>query len=341
MDRPIIFITRSWYGTGGMQQLSRDLSRELGSLYRERFCTIKPAVPGILGWVLLCITALKTAWLVRGKHASIHMGDASLLPLGYMLKCISGARLSATVCGLDVIYPAWWYQMFMRRSLPHADTLVCISNATRNAVIARGAQEARTIVIPCGIGDVAVSRGADSMQLLTVGRLIPRKGVAWFIEHALPLILREIPEVTYLILGAGPEEVRIRQIIQRHNLQNVVMLIPQSTHEERNQHLSSAAVFVAPNILRAGDMEGFGIVCIEASAHGTPVAAARLEGLIDAVIEGETGALFESTNAEDCARVVIALLQKRMNAQSIAHATQSYFNWDSLIIRYQHEVFAR
>lgn len=337
--RPILLVTRAWRGRGGMQRLSRDLCREAVAAYGDAVTCVHPESRGFAGLVMLCLRACIAAVRLRAMRPRIHLCDAALLPLGVLLRRIAGGRLSVTACGLDVVHDAPWYAWLMHRFLTRADGYVAISEATAEALVARGVPRGKISVIPCGFRPAESPAETDPRLLVTVGRLIPRKGVGWFLEHVYPRILQRVPDARYVIVGAGPEEARIRAIIDRLNLRDAVELKTDCTDDERDMLLSRAAVFVAPNVPVRGDMEGFGIVCIEAAGRGTPVAAARLEGLRDAVIEGETGAFFHPADADSCEGAVVALLMEPPSRAAVARAAAGQYGWDAVFPLYRTHVF--
>lgn len=98
--------------------------------------------------------------------------------------------------------------------------------------------------------------------------------------------------------------------------------------------MEHAMLFVAPNIVVKGDMEGFGIVCIQASDSGLQVASAYIEGLRDAVIPGQTGQFFESGNADDCVRVIHDMLAVPLSPSAVHAATAESFSWSRLVPLY-------
>ncbi len=104
--------------------------------------------------------------------------------------------------------------------------------------------------------------------------------------------------------------------------------------------LHTASVFVAPNVRVPGDMEGFGIVCLEAGESGLQVAAANIEGLTDAVIDGQTGRLFASRNTDDCMRMIDEMLKRPLDPVSVRMKTLDHFSWNRLIPLYNN-VFDR
>lgn len=338
----ILIVTRKWHGIGGMQRLSRDLCQEATAVYGNGVRCCYPHSDGVTGLMSMGLRSCISAFTLRGTNPRIHVCDASLLPLGSMLRRISSGQLSVTACGLDVTYQALWYEWLMRYFLGIADVYVAISHATAAELVKRGVQKKKIIVIPCGVspGATAVQEPVtDDRLLLTVGRLIPRKGTAWFLSHVFPRILQEMPDVRYVIAGSGPEEEHIRLIIKQLNLGNSVELKTDCSDKQRDELLSGAAVFVVPNIPVSGDIEGFGIACIEAAVRGTPVAAAHLEGLRDAVIDGETGRFFEPADAASCMETVLSLLHHPLSRSAVSSSALQHYGWDVVFPMYRRHVF--
>ena len=344
----ILFITRKWEGHGGMQQLSRDLWRGMQETYGEcaRLCTLTQSPFFATRYSLfitfvgrVVVVGIITVW--RGGH--VHLGDASLAPLGWLLKRVGRGRVTVTVCGLDVIWPRWWYQWMLRQMLPAMDRVVCISRATAEEVWKRGVDPGRVRIIPCGVWpverSVAIPALAGAPLLLTVGRLVPRKGVAWFVREVVTILLHNFPHFQYWIIGSGPQELLIKKFIQERALKECVHLLGELDDAEREECFTQADLFVVPNISISGDMEGFGIACIEASVRGVPVVAARCDGLPDAVIDGKTGRLFTSGDAENCVKVIREVTGGKWDSKQIARATLEHYGWSVLFQRYRDEVF--
>jgi len=93
-----------------------------------------------------------------------------------------------------------------------------------------------------------------------------------------------------------------------------------------------------PNIPVAGDMEGQGIVCIEASIRGIPVCASRLEGVKDAIVEEKTGRFYQPENAAECASVILEMLENLMDSGGVRTETVKNFAWNSIYARYRQEL---
>jgi len=215
------------------------------------------------------------------------------------------------VHGLDLVYGSRLYQWYLRMFL-YADTYVAISAATRRLAESRGLDPVTVITIGVAADFFKIERRPDAdpevaaarknrLVLLTTGRLIPRKGVAWFVSHVLPRL-----DVLYTVVGGGRDYERIKQAANDAGVSDKMLLIWQPESERLHQLFASADVFVMPNIPIPNDVEGFGIVGIEGAASGLPVVASRLEGIPDAVTDGESGILVEPANAD----AYVAAIQK-------------------------------
>lgn len=314
-----------------MQRLNRDVVRFVGAS-RERFVCVHPYRRTLWSFVSFVCRALIASVGYRQAQGRVHVGDAAALPLGYLCARLGRMKLSVTACGLDVIHRNWFYQQMIRFCLHRCDQVICISEATAEEVRMRGVPENRMTIIPCGIDPSLpfVETVRDPHLLLTVGRLVKRKGVAWFLEHVFPVLLRDFPDLRYVIVGDGSVRRHIQSIIRKHHLHDSVMLCTNVSDEDRTELLHGSTVFVAPNIHVKGDMEGFGIVCLEAAAAGLPVAAANIEGLKDAVVEGKTGMFFASENAEDCVRIITQMVNHPLDPQGVHDAVMRQFAWTRL-----------
>lgn len=339
----MLLVARSWHGTGGLQQLNRDLWRGIRQTFPQA-TIIRPQGNSRVALIACMLRAIVVGIAVGRSGGQVHLGDASLCVIGVFIHRLTGARVTVTVAGLDVIYPARWYQWLLRRSLPSMHRVCAISRATAEAVAARGVPKERIVEIPCGLwmDDVPALRSTVPAQpvLLSVCRLVERKGIAWFLDAVMPRLIERFPTIDYRIIGDGPERMRMEKIIAERSLQSHVHLLGAVDTLERQRQLAEASLLITPNIRVAGDMEGFGIACIEASACGVPVAASDSGGLRDAVIDGKTGMHFRAGNADDALRVIDALLRSPLDRSTVRATTLHSFDWSHLLIRYEHDVFA-
>ena len=150
-----------------------------------------------------------------------------------------------------------------RRVLSRARLVVCASNALAEAARELGAHEVR--VVPSGVElPEAVGEPASPPEVLFVGRLSPEKGILELVQAA--------DGMTLVVAGDGPLRDRVPQargFVPRHEL---------------GPFFERAAVVAVPS-----HREGFGVACLEAMAHGRPVVASSVGGLLDLVVDGETG----------------------------------------------------
>ncbi|MBA3490309.1 MAG: glycosyltransferase family 4 protein [Longispora sp.] len=128
--------------------------------------------------------------------------------------------------------------------------------------------------------------------IVCVSRLVPRKGQDSLIQ-ALPEVISRVPDVRLLLVGGGPYESRLIKLAAALEVSDAVVTTGSVRHAELPSHYAAGNVFAMPCRTRAAglDVEGLGIVFLEASAIGLPVVAGNSGGSPDAVVDGETGYL--------------------------------------------------
>lgn len=346
MEPRFLFITRNYPPKiGGLEAYSFNLIHEFEKRNQTYKITLTKSNRHLF-WFFpySLLKALYICW----KHdvGYIHLCDALLSPVGVLLKLLTRAKISISVVGLDITYRNFFYQLLVPRCVHRMDQVICISRATRYECISRGIPSSRCTVIPIGINptdaylplskeDVRheLEKIADvSLQnhtvLLTVGRLVKRKGVAWFVEHVMPQL---DARYLYLIVGAGPQKDRIQQLVARHQLEDCVFLLGKRPNAERNILLNASDMFIMPNITVPGDVEGFGMVAIEAGSCGLPVIASNLQGIRDAVLDGKSGILVEERNAN---AYLTAIQNMPLDREQIRTTVLSTFNWAAIYDQY-------
>jgi len=322
---------------GGMEQLSYALSLEFPKHEPTTLLTWGKSQK-YLPFVVLYFFVRSLLLIPKKKITHIHIGDGLLSPLGLLLKIIFKIKVTSTIVGLDVTFNFPGYQLLIPACLKRLDKIICISSAVRDECIARGIPEENCIVIPCGVYSTdwithATRRDLETTiykdignkkVIITVGRLVKRKGIAWFVQYIMP----KLENTLYLIIGEGPEKGKIKKILKKLHLQEKVMLLGKISDEELKIIYNTADVFVMPNIPVSHTMEGFGIVAIEASSTGLPVVASNIEGISSAVLDGKTGYLVESMNAEEFIHGIkkAQILDKK----EIADATRQHYSWQEI-----------
>ena len=149
------------------------------------------------------------------------------------------------------------------------------------------------------------------LVLLTVGRLQRRKGHDKVIE-ALPSILEHVPNLVYLIAGDGEEEPALKQLAEQRGVTEAVRFLGRIAEDQLPSLYNLSDIFLMANrTMPGGDVEGFGIVFLEASACGKPVVGGRSGGTADAVRDGVTGLLIDGESPESITEAVVRLARNR------------------------------
>lgn len=169
--------------------------------------------------------------------------------------------------------------------------------------------------------------------LLTVGRLVPRKGID-IVLQALPQVLEVYPTLLYRIAGHGPDEQRLRALTAQLCLEHAVQFVGVVPPTQLPDLYRDAQIFVMPSReeQQQASIEGFGITYLEASASGLPVVAGRSGGAVEAVRDGETGFLVNPHDPKALANKLICLLQDRRLRGQLGSCGRKWIetemNWD-------------
>ena len=268
-----------------------------------------------------------------------------------------GVRTAAIVHGLDVTMPFGPYQWFVPKVFDALDRVLPVSRATGEACTNRGLPPAKLKVVPNGIDpnrfrapgaraderqrlkaaldDPASPLPDDALLLCSVGRQVERKGFAWFIDHVLPTLPQN---VHYWLAGDGPRAEAIQAAIDRNDLHDRVRRLGRVSNDDLGRLYRGSDLFVMPNVPVEGDMEGFGVVMLEAGQNGTPAIASRLEGIRDVITDGQNGHLVEPQSPE-AFREAILLYHDAPEAlahfsRSAREHTQSTFGWPAVAQTY-------
>ena len=203
--------------------------------------------------------------------------------------------------------------------LGRADLILTNSEFSRQRLEALGCGAGKTEVIPAGVatesftpGDGAEIRrelgiGADDPVLLTVGRLDFRKGHDSVIA-ALPPLLKEFPALRYVIVGEGPERGKLAALARDKGVAERVLFAGFQPDERLPAYYRACDVFVMHNRTLPNDVEGFGLVFLEANACGKPVVGGRSGGAAEAIVHGATGFLVEPDDVQALVQTLRKLL---------------------------------
>jgi glycosyltransferase involved in cell wall biosynthesis len=336
-----------------MELFARDLSQALVAHEGVDLKVVKWGGSGRVKAVLIALPYLfirALGALCRRRVDIIHVQDGLLAPAGYILSRLFRKPFVVVIHGLDITYRNRLFRFVVPWTVRRADRVICISQAAADEAAQRGVPTDRLQVIPLAVNDElhgttsradlldALNLPTDSKLLLTVGRLVERKGVAWFIEQVLPELVEHYPQLIYLVAGEGQARPAIEAAIKRTNLGTHVRLLSTITDELYQAVYNGADVFVMPNIAVPGDVEGFGLVLLEASLCALPVVAADTEGISDTVIDGQNGILVPSGDGAAFQREVGRLLHDaaaaRRFGQQSRYFTLKHYQWGMLVEQY-------
>jgi glycosyltransferase involved in cell wall biosynthesis len=361
----VLFVTHSFAphgrplaNVGGMQRVATELHAALDRHPRVALDTL--ALRSTARWYeartapFLARLLLRLPARARREGTDVllfsSMVTAVLAPA--LRRRLPGVRLAAIVHGRDVTLDVNAYQRWLPRAFAALDVVLPVSSATAEACVARGADPARIRVVPNGIDtrrfaalpahrearaalDRQLGLPGDALLLVSVGRQVKRKGTAWFVRDVLPLLP---PSVHYAVAGDGPEDEAIREAVAAGGAGERVHLLGRVTDDELGTLLGGGGLFVMPNVPVPGDMEGFGVVMLEAGLAGLPIVAADLEGIRDVVREGINGHLVPSLDAPAFVDAVTRYAADREGLARFAERARSYvegtFAWPAVAERY-------
>jgi glycosyltransferase involved in cell wall biosynthesis len=285
------------------------------------------------------------------KYDAVLLGDGVLASVGWLIKLFQpSVPVICTIHGLDLTYSSRIYQYFwIKKFLPRMDKIIAVSRATKDAAIERGIKKSKLEVIPNGINPWHKTSQHNQKQLekllhtscqektilLTIGRLVKRKGVHWFISHVMPNLN---DQYIYIIAGDGSEKERINLAIREFCLEKRVFCLGFVCDHTKAILYSNSDLFIQPNIKVSGDMEGFGIAVLEANLHGLPVLGSKLEGLEDSIIEEKNGWLVAPEKPSSFIKKIEEVTQSRQKLNQAGHDAKvfclEHFSWDKIADQY-------
>ncbi|MGK5557570.1 glycosyltransferase family 4 protein [Actinomadura kijaniata] len=256
---------------------------------------------------------------------SVLFGAAA--PLGLLAPALR-RRGAGRLVGITHGHEAGWASLpvargLLRRIGDGVDTLTYLGEYTRSRMaralspraasrMARLAPGVDETVFRAGAGgdEIRARHGlAGRPVVVCVSRLVPRKGQDALV-HAWPRVLRAVPDAALLLVGGGPYRADLERLAADRGVAGSVVFTGSVPWEELPAHYDAGDVFAMPCRTRRGglDVEGLGIVYLEASATGLPVVAGDSGGAPDAVLDGETGVVVPGRSVPDVAAALVDLL---------------------------------
>jgi phosphatidylinositol alpha-1,6-mannosyltransferase len=349
---------------GGMQRVALDLHRALTQSPEVKLFTFALhstwkqthlRTPFFMASLLLRIPFLVKAHNIEVVLFSSIVTAGLVIALSRILKYF-GASTFTIVHGRDVTLPSPILQKWvLPKVFAKINGVLPISNATAEACIERNLDPKKIAVVPNGFdfnrftSDLSKEQARTKLvQLLqiplppptsfilcSVGRHVERKGFHWFVDEVMPLLPDHIE---YWLAGEGDMTPRILQAIEKHGLESRVRLLGRISEEALHCLYRGGDMFVMPNIPIEGDMEGFGVVLLEAGICGMPSVAAELEGIQDVIQDGQNGRFAETGNADQFRNIILEYDADRakldaLSKKTVLHVSNS-FSWQSIVKKY-------
>ena len=253
-------------------------------------------------------------------------------------------------------HEVWWAKIFpfnfaIKRIGKSVDHLTYLGEFTHQAISKALSRKSATemVKIAPGIDTAHFIPQPDAMQkrkelglqdkkiIISVGRLVHRKGQDNLIQ-AMPAVLKEIPSAHLMLVGEGPYRKHLEKLVMKSSLEQNVTFAGRIMYDRLPSYLSAADLFAMPSRSRffGLEVEGLGIVYLEASACGIPVVAGNSGGAPDAVLEGVTGLCVDGTNIEQITGAIVEICR---DAERASHMGAAGRNW--IVDQWRWEIWSK
>ncbi|MFA5128590.1 MAG: glycosyltransferase family 4 protein [Patescibacteria group bacterium] len=287
-------------------------------------------------------------WRVARREKIEVILVSQVLPVGtvaMIVKKIFKIPYFISCHGMDILTAAGnpRKKKLMNKILEQASGVVANSEFTKKELVKLAVPENKIIIIyPCpgrmsGIAPERISEIknrlglADKKIILTVGRLVARKGQNKVIE-AMTEILKHVPNAIYVIVGDGLESEKLKIQSEKLKLENNILFTGEISEEKKLAFYQLCDVFIMTPRQIGADVEGFGTVYLEANQFGKPVVAGGSGGVGEAVADGVTGLVVDPENITQIAEAVIKILTDENLAKKMGEEgrerVEKEFEWE-------------
>ena len=301
---------------------------------------------------------LPTPRVVRAARKVIKQSEVEKVWFGAAAPLAISARFLRVgsvkkIVALSHGHEVWWSKVFpfnfaMKEIARSVDVLTFLGDYTGSVIKRNFKDRAKLIKIAPGIdishfkpeGDLSkvnavrseLKIGSEPL-ILSVGRLVHRKGQDKLIT-AMPKILAQRPDAKLLLIGQGPRKAKLDSLVAKYGIADSVIFLGSIAYTDLPKYLNVADLFVMPSRSRLMglEVEGLGIVYLEASACALPVIAGSSGGAPDALIDGRTGYVVDGRDIDQIADRVLHLIDNPKQAEEMGNAgrvwVESNWSWD-------------
>lgn len=378
-NRPLKVLMFGWNfppAIGGIEYVAQHLCRglcELGCDIRviARFgggdgnlCVIRPSAPGLLRYLFFSLVSGLRLIRSQSVRPDVLVCPGIVdAPVAYVLSRLFRIPYVVLAHGSDVVHKGFLYRIVMTFLFRRADGVCANSRATNQLLLAIGCHENHLRVINPGVctfgkmqeeGAQPPARKTGTAEnhrpvLITVGRVIRRKGIGEFINHVLPGLVEQFPDILYYVVGGDASESlvhrerlleQLQSLVKEKGLEGHVCFTGQVSDEALAGFYERADLFVLPVVPLTDDLEGFGIVILEAALHGVPAVATRTGGIPDAIADGKTGMLLACGDYPAMLAAILDCLQniQKRKAMGVCARRRAVtdFSWQVISRQYFH-----
>jgi phosphatidylinositol alpha-1,6-mannosyltransferase len=331
----ILILTTDVWGVGGVERYSRSFCRALALAAPESerwLVSARPRPSGMadpeLGCPILLTKGPKTwtarkLWLaatlpllaLRLRPTHLFALHINLAPLAQWVARMTGASYSVVTYGIEawrVLPPLQW------RALTNATKVIAISRFTLGVIAERHSLPQHRLAFLPVVVDLPLRDGevspAHPPTLLTVGRMAKEERYKGHevVLQAMPQVLRQIPDARYVLVGDGDDRPHLERLAQRLGIAASVAFVGRVSDDALTRHYATCDVFVMPSktVLdpKRPKGEGFGIVYLEAMAHGKPVVGPNYGAPTEFLRHGENALLVDPDSPSEVAGALVYLL---------------------------------
>jgi phosphatidylinositol alpha-1,6-mannosyltransferase len=309
--------------------------------------------------VFLIFSFFKVFWLCIIQRPDILFAGSGLTaPIAVFWAKIFRKKSIVYIHGLDIENNSAIYRILWIPFIRKVDRIVVNSTPTQKLCIENDISPVKISIIHPGVDFPPTPKDVKYIQqlkdkfnlhdkkiLISVGRLTERKGLNEFIQLALPQIVKAVPNVLLLIVGDTAShalnknmqtQTQLLETAKAFHVENHIIFSGKVTDQALSSLFYLSDVHVFPVKYVACDPEGFGMVAIEAAAHGTPTIAFATGGVVDAIHHKETGYLIENQDYQSMIQTLIQILEgKIIISEQTCMQYAEQFAWYNLKFKFE------
>lgn len=365
----LLFITQDFPPeTGGIQTYSYELSKRIAK-NTDYFCVLAPKSKGadsfdekstfnirrfnIPNTLLFIILLFKLPRIIKSQSIDIiyHTQWQTLWASVRTKRKGKIQQIAAAAHARELLFNPFgtgiianWYDRYKKRLLKQVDIWYPVSDYTAKLLIDQGVDAEKIKVMingtnpqqyyPKNVDDFKEKIvGTNKKVVLTVTRLVDRKGIDLVIK-SMRSVIKSVPNAFYVIVGDGPIKAKLQHSIDAQKLNQNVRLVGRVKYEDLINYYNMADVFVMPSKTELPDVEGFGIVFLEANACAKPVIGSNSGGIPSAIKNGYNGLIVEENNIEQLTDAITTILNNPEMAKEMGENGLNFVkneaNWEEV-----------